>query len=205
MKFFPRSRLHQLLILTAMVGGFTALGIFSLPWFLASPILPPDQVMPADVIVHWVTMSQSRADDYVAALYRQSKAKKIVCVSMPISWDVYAADFTRQHLVELGIPAENLASLHLPLEACSAPNDRRIAQYIKSQGWQRAIVVIDPVSAGNQLEKYFRQQGLVLSITCVSVDRDELLHNWWKTHWKIQWITKSAFGVVLDSVYAECR
>jgi hypothetical protein len=205
MKFFPRSRLHQLLILTAMVGGFTALGIFSLPWFLASPILPPDQVMPADVIVHWVTMSQSRADDYVAALYRQSKAKKIVCVSMPISWDVYAADFTRQHLVELGIPAENLASLHLPLEACSAPNDRRIAQYIKSQGWQRAIVVIDPVSAGNQLEKYFRQQGLALSITCVSVDRDELLHNWWKTHWKIQWITKSAFGVVLDSVYAECR
>ncbi len=205
MKFQMSKRLRILFALSVTMLGLGVLGFFSLPWFLTSPVLTETTPMPtADVIVHWVTMSQSRADARVAALYQQTKAKKIVCASMPVSWDVYAADFTRQHLLTLGVPAENVLTLHLPLEACSAPNDRRVAQYIKAQGWQSAVVVIDPITTGSRLKKYFQQEGLNLVVTCAPEDRDELMNKWWKTHWKIQWITKSAFGVLLDSAYAEC-
>ncbi len=129
----------------------------------------------------------------------------IICVTTPISWDVYAADFTRQHLLALGVPAENMLTLHLPLEACPAPNERRVAQYVKAQGWQSVLLVTDPIVASRGMGKYFQQEGINIAITCVQEDQDELMRQWWKTHWKIQWITKSAFGILLDSVYAECR
>ncbi len=204
-KLRMRRWLRILLVLSATILGGGVLGFFSLPWLLASPVLTEVTPLPdADVIVHWITISESRADAWVANLYQQGKAKKIVCVSIPISWDVYAADFTRQHLIALGVPADNVLTLHLPLEACSAPNDRRVAQYVKSQGWQSAWVVIDPMTAGSRLEKYFQQEGLRLALSCAQEDRDELLHAWWKTHWKIQWVTKSTMGVLLDSAYPEC-
>ena len=205
MKLQVNKRWRNWFVLGAILLGFGGLGFFSLPWLFVIPVLTEATPFPvADVMIHWVTLSQSHADTRVAELYRRRKARNILCVSMPISWDVYAADYTRQHLLALGVPAENVQTLHLPLEACTAPNDRRIAQYVRAQGWRSAFVVTDPITTGSRLKKYFQQEGLNLAVTCIQEDRDELLHEWWKTHWKIQWITKSMVGVLLDSVYAEC-
>ena len=206
MKLQWSKRLRILLALGATILGLSGLGLFYLPWLLLSPVLTETTPLPAaDVIIHWITISQSRADNRVMALYQQSKAKKIICVSMPVSWDVYAAEFTRQHLLALGVPAENVLTLHLPLEACPAPNERRVAQYVKAQGWHSVLLITDPIATSNRVRKYFQQEGIHVSVTCVQEDQDELMRQWWKTHWKIQWITKSAFGILLDSAYAECR
>ncbi|MBL8205458.1 MAG: hypothetical protein JNM09_14570 [Blastocatellia bacterium] len=190
-----------LLLLLAGIVGF-----FSLPWLVISP-LPTDaeQLPAADVMIHWIELSRSQTDEWVVQLYQQGKANKIICVSSRVSWDVYAADFTRQHLIALGVPAENVGTLRLEQEACVAPNIKRVAEFVKVQGWQRTLMITDPTAKTSQLIKYFQQQRLSLFLTCVPQDRDELMYQWWKSHWKLQWIMKSAIGVLLDSMYAECR
>ncbi len=195
-----------MLALSVIIIGFSGLAFLGLPWLLHTPVLSASTPLPdAGVIIHWITLAQSRADQRVVALYQQGHGKKIICVSTPVSWDVYAADFTRQHLLALGVPAENVLTLHLPLEACPAPNERRVAQYVKAQGWQSVLLVTDPIVMSSRMRKYFQQEGINVALTCVQEDQDELMRQWWKTHWKIQWITKSAFGILLDSAYAECR
>jgi uncharacterized SAM-binding protein YcdF (DUF218 family) len=185
------------------VGG---LGFFSLPWLLITS-LPTDAAhLPVtDVIIHWASMPRSQADDWVAQLYQQGKAKQIVCVSTPVSWDVYAADFARQHLLALGVPAEKVLTLRLEQEACIAPNIKRVAAYVKEQGWQSALVVTEPITASSRLEKYFQQEGVKLALSYAPQDRAELTHNWWRTHWKMQVMIEAVVTMGLDSVYAECR
>ncbi|HEX4951677.1 MAG TPA: hypothetical protein VFZ34_33775 [Blastocatellia bacterium] len=206
MKLRVHRRLRTVFILSLAFVMIGSAAFFSLPWWLISP-LPTDsaQLPNADVIVHWMTGPRSRLDHWVADLYRQGKAKKIVCVSIPVSWDVYAADFARQHLIAMGIPAEDISTLHLEQEACAAPNARRLAAHIKSQGWQSALVATGVITAGNRLEKYFQQEGLALSCTYSPQDHAELTTGWWKTHWKIQYLVGNAMEIMLDSLYAECR
>lgn len=206
MKLRGRRWLRILFVLSlafVIIGGII---FFSLPWWLISP-LPTDisQLPNADVIVHWATGPRARSDHWVAELYRQGKAKKIVCVSIPVSWDVYAADFARQHLIALGVPAENISTLHLEQEACAAPNAKRVAAHLKAQGWQRALVVTGVVTAGSRLEKYFQPEGLSLSRTYSPEDHADLTTGWWKEHWKIQYLVGSAMEILLDSFYVECQ
>lgn len=182
------------------------IGVFSLPTLLIAPLpTNPAELPTADVIIHWATGPHSESDQWVAELYRQGKAKRILCVSPPVSWEVYAADFAQQHLISLGVPAENVTSLHLELEPCSAPNAKQVAAYTKAQGWRSALVVTGVITAGNRLEKYFHQEGLALTLTYSPQDRDELTRWWWKEHWKIQYLIGSAVEILLDSMYAECR
>ncbi len=204
---FPVNRgLRILLVFSATILGFSTIGFFSLPWLLIS-WLPTEaaQLPTTDVIIHWASMPRSQSDDWVVQLYQQGKAKQIVCVSVPISWDVYAADFTRQHLIALGVPADNISTLRLEQEACAAPNIRRVAAYVKSQGWQSALVVTGPITASSRLEKYFQQEGIKLSLTYTQKDYDELTRGWWKTHWKMQVMIEAVVVGLLDSAYAECR
>ena len=142
MKLRVNRKLQLLLALSVTILGLGVLSFFSLPWLLLAS-LPTDaaQLPAADVIIHWASMPHSQADDWVAHLYQQGKAKQIVCVSTPVSWDVYAADFARQHLLTLGVPAEKVLTLRLEQEACVAPNIKRVAAYVKAQGWQSALVV----------------------------------------------------------------
>ena len=204
-KFGVAQWIRILLVLSVTLLGVAIIGFFTLPWWLI-PSLPTEaaHLPEADVIIHWPTTPRSQSDDWVVELYQKGKAKKIVCVSWPISWDLYAADSSRQHLIALGVPAEDVLTLHLEQEACAAPNIRRVAAHVKSQGWQRALVVTGPITEGRRLEKYFQQQGLQLALTYAQKDRDELTTGWWKTHWKIQVMIEAAIGSVLDSAYAEC-
>lgn len=205
MKLRGNKRLRILFMLsTALLGG-AILSFFSLPWFLISS-LPTDaaQLPNADVIIHWATTPRSQSDDWVVELYQKGKGKKIVCASIPISWDMYAADFSRQHLIALGVPAEDVLTLHLEQEACATPNIRRVASYVKSQGWQSALVVTGPITEESRLKKYFQQEGITLSLTYAQKDRDELTTSWWKTHWKMQVMVEAVVSGLLDSAYTEC-
>ena len=201
------SRRWKIFISFGLVFALVAIiGVFSLPTLLIAS-LPTDaaQLPATDVIIHWATGPHSESDQWVAELYRQGKAKQILCVSTPVSWEVYAADFARQHLISLGIPAENVLSLHLELEPCSAPNAKQVAAYAKAQGWHSALVVTGVITAGSRLEKYFHQEGVTLARTYSPQDRDELTRSWWREHWKIQYLIGSAVEILLDSMYAECR
>jgi uncharacterized SAM-binding protein YcdF (DUF218 family) len=206
MRFQMSKRLRVLFILGLFFLGSTIIGFFSLPWLLLSSFPTEAAQLPtADVIIHWPSTPRSQSDEWALELYQKGKAKKIVCASIPISWDIYAADFSRQHLIALGAPAEDVLTLHLDQEACATPNIRRVAAYVKSQGWQRVLLVTGPITEGYRLQKYFQQEGLQLSLTYAQKDRDELSADWWKTHWKMQVMTEAVIGGLLDSAYAECR
>jgi hypothetical protein len=188
--------------------GIGILLFFSLPWLLIARLpTRPEQLPTADAIVHWAISPHAHADEWVVQLYQSGKAKKIVCASFQTSWDVYAADYVRQHLIELGVPAADVLTLHLPIEACAAPNTKRVAQFVKAQGWQRALVVVEPVGTvltTRRIEKYFHQEGVEVTVSYAQKDREELVADWWKTHWKAQTIMQGAMSVVLDSFYSEC-
>ena len=182
MKLWMNKRLRMLFLFSIALLSGAILGFFSLPWFLLSSFPTEAAQLPsADVIIHWATTPRSQSDDWVVELYQKGKAKKIVCASIPISWDIYAADFSRQHLIALGVPAEDVLTLHLEQEACATPNIRRVASYVKSQGWQSALVVTGPITERRRLEKYFQQEGIKLSLTYAQKDRDELTTDRWKT------------------------
>lgn len=205
MKIRANRKLRLFFAITFAMLGVIVLCFFSLPWLLISSV-PTDaaQLPSADVIIHWNSTPRSESDDWVAELYRKGKAKQIVCVSTPISWDIYPADFARQHLIALGVPADKISTLHLEYEPCAAPNIKRVAEYVKSQRWQSAIGVTGPISSASRLQKYFQQQGIKLALTYYQKDRDELTNGWWKTHWKMQAMIEAVVVGLLDTVYSEC-
>lgn len=205
MKLQGSRRLRLLFILSTTILALSVLGFFSLPWMLISS-LPTDlaQLPTTDVIIHWVPTLRSESDDWVVQLYQQGKGRKIVCVSLPVSWEVYVADFTRQHLIALGVPADNILTLHLEPEGCVTPNIKQVVAYVKAQGWHSALLVTGPTPPSRQLEKYFQQEGIKLSLTYAAKDRDELVNSWWRTHWKMQVMIEAIKETLLDTAYAEC-
>jgi uncharacterized SAM-binding protein YcdF (DUF218 family) len=208
MKLRLRRRWWLVISLGLGLAGAGLVTFFSLPWLLITR-LPnePTQLPTADVIIHGAISQQTQTDEWIAQLYRQGKAQTILCVSGPVSWDVYTADYARQHLIALGVPAERVLSLRLPQEECFAPNAQRLADYVKAQGWPRALMVVRPAesySVGSRAEKYFQRAGLQLTLTYPQADYEELVADWWKTHRKAQLIIQATVIVLLDAAYAEC-
>lgn len=205
MKIRVNRKFRFFLAISLAMFGVVVFSFFSLPWLLISS-LPTDaaQLPSADVIIHWNSTPRSQSDDWVAELYQKGKAKQIVCVSTPISWDIYPADYARQHLIAMGVPAENILTLHLGPEPCAAPNIKRVAEYVKSQRWQSAIGVTGPINSSSRMQKYFQHQGIKLALTYYQKDRDELTNDWWKTHWKVQAMSEAVMVGILDSAYSEC-
>lgn len=191
-----------------MIVATLALGC-GLAFFLALPLLliGPAQTTLAEVIVHCAIASHSDADEFIARLYHQKLARKIVCVSTQLSWEVYPADFARQHLIALGVPAEDVLTLHLPPEECRAENLPRVTAYLKSQGWRSALLVLNPAESrfgGWQARRYFSRAEITLAVTYSPRDHAELVSGWWRTHWKAQEIIREALNAALDSIYSEC-
>jgi hypothetical protein len=208
MKLRLRRRWWVVLSLGTGLAGLGLLTFFALPWLLITRLPKAAAQLPtADVILHDAISQRTHAEEWIVQLYQQGKAKTIVCVSGPVSWDVYAADYARQHLIELGVPAEHVLTLHVPQEECFAPNAQRLADYVKAQGWQGALLVVRPEESyqvGSRAQKYFRHAGLQLTLTYAQNDYDELVTDWWRTHWKAQMIIQAAVAVLLDTVYSEC-
>jgi uncharacterized SAM-binding protein YcdF (DUF218 family) len=141
-------------------------------------------------------------------LYQQKLAPKIVCISRNESCDVYPADDARRRLLALGIPAEDVLTLHLPRTECVAPVLPRIVEFVKANGWQQSLLVVSPSrsrSTGHIAQKYFQQAGLQLSVTYSPQAHQEATTRWWSSHQKAQNITEALISNVLDPLYSECR
>ncbi len=176
-----------------------------LPFLLVAPA----NTASADVILHFATSShQTDADEYVAQLYQQKLAKKIVCISRNESCGVYPADDSRRRLLAMGIPAEDVLTLYLPRVECVAPNLPRIIEMVKANGWQQSLLVLSPTRSrvtGNIAAKYFQQAGLQLTISYSPQAYQEITTRWWSDHQTAQTTTEAIISMVLDPLYPECR
>ncbi len=190
-----------LLVILTLAGTIFAY----LPFLLVAPA----QTRPADVILHFAAASRpTHADEHVVQLYQQKLAHKIVCISRSESCGVYPADDARRHLLEMGIPAEDVLTLYLPREECVAPAFSRMIELVKAHGWRQALMVLTPTrsrSTGRIATKYFQQAGLQLTITYSPQAYQEITTRWWANHQKAQATTEALISMVLDPLYPECR
>jgi hypothetical protein len=180
------------------------LGFFSLPWWL----IAPTQTVQSDVILHLAVNDQSEGDEYVAELYRRGLARQIVCVSTPVAWQVYPADYARQHLIALGVPAENVQTFYLPFLDCRAEALAVIAGFVKQRGWRNVLMVVDPSVSGRNkrlAQPMFAREQISFAVTYAPRDRERLLEHWWREHWKTQRLIGEALDAVVDLFYAKCR
>ena len=177
---------------------------FALPKMLIAPANP----MKSDVILHVSNSPHSTSDEYVADLYRRSVARKIVCASTQVSWELYPGDYARAHLISLGVPAEDVISMRLPTEPCPAMNLPRIVDFLKAGGWRSALIITQPEDsryAGLLNRRFFEREGVTFAISYAPKDREELTRDWWSTHWKTQRMISGAMNATLDMFYSECR
>ncbi len=187
------------LFLAGCVGLF-----FSLPALL----IGSSETAPSDVIVHLAIDAHSKGDDYVADLRRQSVAKNIVCVSSQVSCGVYPADYAREHLISLGVPAEDVTTVHLPIAPCGAVKIPMIVDHVKSRGWRSVLWVGHPEDsrhAARVARKFFEREGIGFKLSYAPEDKEELTRDWWRTHWKVQRFVGEAMAISLDLLYSECR
>lgn len=189
------------------LGLFATAGIglfFGLPTLLiAAP-----QRSSADIILHAAIDPHSGSDAYVAELYRQGVARKIVCVSSQVSWEVYPGDYAREHLISMGIPAEDVLSLRLPITDCSAAGLTSVIEYLKAHGWKSVLLVGHPEGSrydGWLGRRLFNLHGMNLAATYAPEDKIELTTRWWRTHWKVQRFVQEAMNIAIDLLYPECR
>ena len=197
---WARRVLFSLILSLAICIAF----FFALPSLMIAPV----DITKSDVILHSSISPQSFADEYVADLYRQGVGRKIVCVSSQISWKLYPGDYAREHLISLGVPAEDVISLRMPTEPCLAINLPRVVEFVKSNGWRSALVISHPENsryAGRLIPKYFEKEGISVAVSYAPRDREELTRNWWGTHWKTQRMVGGVMSLSLDFFYSECR
>jgi hypothetical protein len=192
------------LVAIAALAALALAGFVALPWLIIVPVEP----MQADVLLQWAIGPHPDSDVYVAQLYHQGSAKEIVCASSPVSWEVYPADYVRQHLITLNVPAEHISVLHLPITDCGAEALALLVEHVKAREWKSALLVVDP--AGSRFsqwlaQRYFGREGIRVAITYAPHVEQELRHQWWRTHWKIQRITSAVVGTALDLLYPQCR
>lgn len=170
--------------------------------------IAPSVTERADVILHLAINPHSESDAYIADLYREKLSKKIVCVSSQISWETYPADYARLHLISLGVPAEDVLVLHLPITDCPAVSMGQIVSYVANQGWSSVLLVSNPESSrysGWMARRAFEKQKISAAVTYSPVDRRELTSDWWRTHWKVQRLADQYMIILFDIVYPDCR
>jgi len=177
---------------------------FALPTLLIAPA----NVAKSDVILHGSISPHSTADEYVVDLYRQGVARKIVCLSSQVSWELYPGDYARERLISLGVPAEDVVSLRLPVAPCAAVNLPRIVEFVKAHGWRSALLITHPEDsryASIVARRFFEREGVSIAVSYAPEDRAALTRSWWRTHWKTQRMVGETMSITLDLFYAECR
>lgn len=186
-----------------------ALVVVAASLFFALPLIfAPPQIAPADVILHLAIDSRLSGDQYVAELYSQGIAQHVICASSQVSWETYPADYARQHLILLGVRAEDTSVLHLPTVECSAKLLPHLSNYLKEHGWKNIQLIVDPTITRYErwrMQQHFSKLGLRVGIAFAPVDRAEIFDRWWHTHWKAQRIVLSLMNLGLDLLYPSCR
>jgi uncharacterized SAM-binding protein YcdF (DUF218 family) len=179
------------------------IAILCLPIFFA-----PHTVARADVILHFSFDPRMRGDHYAAQLYRQGMAPAIVCAGSQASWEVYPADSSRQHLINLGVPAEAVSVLHLPIVDCAGELAPILIEALKARGVRSVLIVADPTATRFGSWRFVQrlaEAGISASITFAEQDRTEMLDGWWHSHWKAQRVVGAVMNSTLDLLYAPCR
>lgn len=181
--------------------------VFSL--FLGLPLLfAAGAVAPADVILHLAIDARMHGDEYVAELYQKGVARKVICASSQASWDVFPSDYSRDHLLELGLPAEDVSVQHLPMTECGAEVMPHLIEHLKSRGVKSVLLVVGPTLtryADWRTRSRFRAAGIDSRITFSPEDRRAVFEGWWHTHWKAQHIVSTLMNSSFDLLYASCR
>lgn len=163
---------------------------------------------PADGIIYLAVDPYSKSDDFVADLYRRKAAPEVVCASTQVSHEIFQSDFTREHLVKLGIPESAVSSLHMPIKDCFAEASAVLRDYARRKGWKSVLVVVNPGGsryAGWVLRRQFEPAGIAVGVTWSPKTYADLTDSWWRTHWKAQVMVESLIGPMLDIWYAPCR
>lgn len=191
-------------LVALLAGGAVALLVFfSLPWLMVGRA----ETAPVDVILHFSIDERFDTDSYVADLYRQGLAREIVCLSSQVAWQVYPADYARQHLIELGVPAEHVHTKYMPSTDCRAQALPPVIALMKEHGWQSAMMMIDPsMSRATRWHAVpaFQREQLKVLVTYSPHDYEILVDGWWREHWKTQRFTGEALDIVFDLFYSEC-
>jgi hypothetical protein len=188
--------------------GLLAVGCAALFFALPTLLIAPAGVAKSDVIIYGAISKHSAADKYVIDLYRRGVARKIVCVSSQVSWELYPGDYVRESLVSQGVPAEDVISLRMPLAPCGGAEAPKVVEFVKAHGWKSALYVTLPEDSrytDNLARRFFERDGVALAVSYSPEDREELTRNWWRTHWKTQRMVGEAMIIALDRFYSECR
>jgi len=188
--------------------GLLAVGCAALFFALPALLIAPAIVANSDVIIYGAISKHSAADKYVIDLYRRGVARKIVCVSSQVSWELYPGDYARESLVSQGVHADDVISLRLPLAPCGGAETPRVVEFVKDHGWKSALYVTHPEDSRYTdylARRFFEREGLALAVSYSPEDREELTRSWWRTHWKTQRIVGEAMIIALDRFYSECR
>jgi hypothetical protein len=184
-----------------------ALGVVS---FFALPVLliaAPD-TPESEVILNLCSDPRSKADRYIAWLYREGVARKVVSISAQIAHDAYPADFMRDHLVTLGVRREDSESLRTPIFDCRRLAMVEIAKFLQARGFKRALLICPPEDSRhfNWLAAQIRaRDGIEIAVAYAPEDYEELTAGWYNSHGKVQRLVNQAMSVALDQFYSECR
>ncbi|QQS47681.1 MAG: hypothetical protein IPM66_03215 [Acidobacteriota bacterium] len=196
--------LRRWLIVPAVCIALAVICFLNLPFLLISKADPG----PADGILYLSVDPYSKSDDFVADLYRRKAAPRIVIASSQISHQLYQADFTREHFIQMGIPAEAVSAFHLPINDCLGESADVLVEELQRRGWKSALVVVNPGGsryAGWILRRHFEPAGIEALVTYSPRTYGELTDGWWRTHWKAQVMVESLIGPMLDVWYESCR
>ena len=198
-----RKLLQRILAILATGAALLLIAILGVPIFFAS-----GNVAQADVILHFSFDPRMNGDAYAAKLFREGIAREIICAGPQASWDLYPADSSRTHLITLGLPAESISTLHLPIVDCGAEVVPTLIEALKAKGAKSVLLVTDPNATrfGSwRVEQRLAAAGITASTTFAPEDRREMLSGWWRSHWKAQRIVASFMNSSLDLLYAPCR
>jgi hypothetical protein len=188
--------------------GLLAAGCVAFFFSLPALLIAPASEAKSDVILHGAISKHSTADKYVIDLYRRGVARKIVCASSQISWQLYPGDYARDSLISQGLPAEDVISLRLPPEPCGRAYLTKIVEFAKANGWKSVLYVTNPEDSrysNNMASRFLERDGVTLTVSYSPEDRNELTRDWWRAHWKAQRMFGEAMVIVLDRFYSECR
>ena len=194
-----RSLVAALLALAACVMVF-----FALPWLVKGEA---DATFHVDALYLTAFDPRLQTAEYAAALYRQGYAPKIVCMSNAITCDIFPADFARAHLMALGVPAADILLLHTPDTDCRAQLFLPTVKFAQDHGWHSVAWLVDP--AGSRatrrvLQPKFKAAGLAMFVAYPPAAGAELADGWWRSHWKMQRMTREPLENLMDVFYAEC-
>jgi hypothetical protein len=198
-----RRWIRRILISTGVLFLLVLAAVLSIPTIFA-----PERRATADVILHLASDARLQGDEYVVRLFREGLSRSVICASSPASWDLYAADASKEHLIELGVPADAISVLHLPITECGAETVPLLINALSSRGAKSALLVVDPTATRYgewRARQRFSEAGITVFTTFEIGDRERMLDQWWRSHWKAQRVVGVLMNSTLDLMYASCR